>query len=459
MSVILPPGRRTAAVECGLQEVATRIRGSRGPIGRLCVSATTLVVFAFQVTVAANAAHGAVQAAAVEGLLDPQTVNHSVAAGECFAAILARHGIPTQEAHEWCQAARSEVDLRHISVGHNIALAIDENQQLRSLRYDINDEKQLVVERTPDGQLSAGTESLPVQVREVGARGIVRTSFYQAAQEAGVPDPIISMMVDLLAWKIDFSSEVRAGDRFRILYEQRTRYDGQPLKPGRILAADFLGAAQSAAAFLYENERGEQTYFDHEGRVLEGALLRYPVEFTRISSAFTRSRFHPILKKRRPHLGVDLVARSGTAVRAIGSGKVRWAGWKGGLGRHVEVDHGDGLVSAYSHLRGIRREVRRGGHVKRGQLIGWVGQSGLATGPHLHFAIFQNGRYTNPLKLHRPLTTISKIPAQELGRVRTALTARLRQVPGSYRPASSTPPIALSALAQAHRHGPVILTL
>ena len=190
---------------------------------------------------------------------------------------------------------------------------------------------------------------------------------------------------------------------------------------------------------------------------VDGGLLRYPLEFIRITSAFSQSRFHPILKRNRPHLGVDFAAPAGTPVRAVGNGAVRWAGMQGGYGRHVELDHGGGLVSAYSHLRGINKAVRVGSRVRRGQVIGWVGQSGLATGPHLHFAIFDRGEYVNPLKFHG-MAMMTRVDRREFERVRATLTQQLRILAGSDRAVPSRPPLVLSSLAQPKRLGPVTFT-
>ncbi len=291
------------------------------------------------------------------------------------------------------------------------------------------------------------------RVELVGARGVIQNTFYQSARGAGLPDGVISRMADLLGWEIDFAFDVQTGDRFRVLYEQNP--DGTP---GRILVADYVGKTRSVAAFLYDDGRTEPIYLDAQGRPLENAFLRYPVEFSRITSSFTDSRLHPILNTRRPHLGVDFAAPVGTPVRAVGTGVVRAAGWKGGFGRHIEIDHGKGLVSTYSHLNAIRGTVRSGAHVKAGDLIGWVGQTGLATGPHLHFAVFRNDVYLNPLTT-RWAPPGPAIDRRQFDRVRTVLTAQLRAVFAVPRAASSTPPILLSPFAQARRLGPLSLTI
>jgi murein DD-endopeptidase MepM/ murein hydrolase activator NlpD len=197
---------------------------------------------------------------------------------------------------------------------------------------------------------------------------------------------------------------------------------------------------------------------DAEGRLLERSFLRYPLEFTRITSSFSESRFHPILKTSRPHLGVDFAAPAGTPVLAVASGYVRSAGWKKDFGRHVEIDHGDGLISAYSHLRGIDPSLKTGRLVRQGEVVGWVGQSGLATGPHLHFAMFDNGEYINPLTTKKTARRV-QLQRHEFENVRATLIDQLRAIPGTYATAPSTPPVLLSTVAQARQFGPVVLTL
>lgn len=383
-------------------------------------------------------------------------LTHAIRAGETLSGILSQYRVSAEEIGRWCEAIRRKMNPRRLAAGQQLTLSFEDGG-LSELRYVLDGERHLVVRRNDGMDLEVEVEARPVDIRVVGARGVVGQSFYGAAKRAGVPDRIISAMADLLGWKIDFTTQVHAGDRFRVLYEQRFTPDGELLGPGRILAADFIGQARAAAAFLYEDESGESVYLDAQGQAVERTFLRYPLEFTRITSAFSYSRFHPILKRRRPHLGVDFAAPPGTPIRAIGGGKVRFAGWKGGFGRHVEIDHGDGFASAYSHLRGIN--VKRGSRVRQGETIGWLGQTGLATGPHLHFAIFDKGRYVNPMGLkdrHRPV----QVSAKRFAVAHAELVHQLRAIPGGLnRAISSTPPIAVSAVAQVRHLGPVVLTL
>lgn len=385
------------------------------------------------------------------------SVTHPITAGDRLGHIMLRYGVDPLRIDHWVDAASPVADLTRIKTGHTLSLTFTADSRLVRVAYDRGDDGRVVVEDTGEA-LHARIEEPPVIVNIIGVRGTLESGFYRDARRAGVPDAVISRMVDLLSREIDFRTDVRRGDRFRLLYEQRMRKDGRMLPPGRILAADYLGQQSSAAAFFYSEHEGTPVYVDHHGEPLEQSFLRYPLEFTRISSDFSMRRFHPILKQSRPHLGVDFAAQSGTPVRAVGKGTVRWAAWKGDFGFHVELEHSNGLGSAYSHLRGIAPSIQEGRPVTRGQVVGWVGQTGLATGPHLHFAMFENGLYVDPL------TTNPSVGGDDVdhGRFRllhTAWMRQLRSIPGSFTPVPSTAPEALSALAQARRQGAVVLTL
>lgn len=384
-------------------------------------------------------------------------VVHRIEKGETFESVLSSFGFGKKDVSLWQRAARGKANLGTLRTGHRLTLVF-EDELLRGIRYDVDDENQLVVDASDAFELNARLEPLPVRIDVQGARGTIQDNFYRSAKRNGLSDSVINSMVDLLGWKLDFSSDIHTGDRFRVLYEERTTLDGRRLRPGRILAVEFIGRTDTVSAFLYEDERGTSIYLDEHGQPIEPTLLRYPLEFARISSAFSDARLHPILKRTRPHMGVDFSAPSGTPVRAVAAGTVTFADWKGDFGRHVEVDHGNDFVSTYSHLRGFAAGVQPGTQVRLGQVIGWVGVTGLTTGPHLHFAIFDNGRYVNPLTLRQP-PQAPTIDAGKFYLVRTALTNKFAEVLASYRPAPSTPPIVLSSVAQAQRLGPVTLTI
>lgn len=379
-----------------------------------------------------------------------------VAHGDSLAAVLRGQGVAAEEIARWQRAARKLADLQRLAGGRLLQLDLGADGSLRALRYELDSEERLVVDADGRGRLAARREPLPVRVRTIGARGTVGRSIKDAALRAGIPAPVISQLVDLLGWRLDFKEDVHRGDRFSVLWEQRATPEGRLLRPGRIVAVEYEGRSDSAAAYLLA-DGDEPTYIDEEGHPLGAVPLRYPLEFSHITSAFSDARMHPILHRDRPHLGVDLAAPSGTPVRAIGAGAVRFSGVRSGFGNHVEIDHGGGLVSAYSHLERFAPTVGAGRPVSRGQLIGWVGQTGLATGPHLHFAIFENGQYVDPLTIKYP-AQLGADDASASATLRRQLAARLRALPQNSPLAPTAPEMGLPALAQATGVGPITLT-
>jgi murein DD-endopeptidase MepM/ murein hydrolase activator NlpD len=234
------------------------------------------------------------------------------------------------------------------------------------------------------------------------ASGAIDSNLYASATREGVPESVVSTLVDIFGWEIDFTTDLQPGDTFRVAYEDRPHADGVAARGGRLLAAELNVQGKAWDAIYFEADDDGGNYYSRDGQPFGRALLRYPVEFTRISSQFVSSRFHPVLGVRRPHLGVDFAAPFGTPIRAIAAGRVEYAGWRGGSGRFIKIDHGSGLESSYSHLSSIGREIRPGTQVQVGQMIGKVGASGLATGPHLHFALYRNGVYVNPMTMKLP---------------------------------------------------------
>jgi len=382
-----------------------------------------------------------------------QTTRHIVRPGETLAGILKDSGLPTGERARWYSAVRRAAGDISLLPERLLMLQFDRSRQLMVLSYDLDEQNRVVVEREGKG-LQARTEPIDVRVTVVGAQGVIEKNLHRAAMRAGVPDRVISQMADILGWEFDFR-RVQPGDRFRVVYERRVSADGRPLRPGRVLAAEIRGARQTAQAFYYD-DGVEGTYVDANGRLLSQSFLRYPVEFTRISSVFAHKRFHPILKRARPHNGVDFAAPVGTPVRAASDGIVSLAGWNGDFGNQVALQHGGGIVTTYSHLRGVARGLHRGTEVRQGQVIGWVGQTGLATGPHLHFALFKNGKYLNPLTAQVALRR--RVP--DLHRFELAKLSLLQRLASVPRPPSAAPaePVMLASLPPSRRVGVVSLT-
>ena len=243
----------------------------------------------------------------------------------------------------------------------------------------------------------------PYDVELKTAGGVVESSLPEEALKAGLNPSLISQLADIFSWEIDFHKDIQTGDTFKLLYEQKSRKGKEDQASFRILAAEIVNAGQKFFAIYFEQEKGKGGYYDLDGRSLARAFLRFPLEFTSISSQFSHSRFHPILRVDRPHNGVDFSAKRGTPVRAVSDGKVLYAGWqKGGYGRMIEIQHDSIYATRYAHLQGLAREIHRGVNVHKGQIIGYVGSTGRSTGAHLHFELYKDKEYVDALKFEYP---------------------------------------------------------
>lgn len=237
--------------------------------------------------------------------------------------------------------------------------------------------------------------------RVASAAGSIETSLWESMTAKGIAPEVILSFADIFAWQIDFLTEPRKGDLYKLIYEQYAADDGT-VKNGEIIAAQYTASGQTYTAMLFTDSKGRKDYFSPEGKSLESAFLKAPLQFRRISSHFSRRRFHPILKYFRPHLGIDYAAPSGTPVSSIGEGTVTFAGVKGGFGKYIAIRHSNGYASYYGHLLRFAKGVRRGNRIRQGQLIGYVGSTGLSSGPHLDFRVTKNGSFINFLRLKLP---------------------------------------------------------
>jgi murein DD-endopeptidase MepM/ murein hydrolase activator NlpD len=337
-------------------------------------------------------------AASVSELREIREVVHK---GDTLGGILRRIGLSADEVTRWSGTKRRHVSLAHLQPGRRFTFLVPSGtDRLAGLQYEVSPESTLVMREEGD-EITAQVERLPRMVGTRAVSGVIETSLYAAASRQGVPDSVISSVVDIFGWEIDFSSDLQSGDTFRVVYEESRDTDGKT-QGGRVIAAEVVVSGKRWDAVFFEDADDGGSYYTPEGKSFGRAFLRYPLEFTRITSQFTWSRFHPLLGVNRPHLGVDFAAPMGTPVRAIASGQVVYAGWKGGSGRYIRIDHGSGIETSYSHLQSISAAVRPGMRVQVGQKIGAVGASGLATGPHLHFALYRNGVYVNPMTVKLP---------------------------------------------------------
>lgn len=284
--------------------------------------------------------------------------------------------------------------LDQLRVGDIITLVHDEGL-VQSLTRRISETAILSVTRANEG-FSAEVIETPLDIQQVQAEGIIDSSLFVAARAAGVsPELILQMANDIFGWDIDFALDIQPGDKFNLVYEQKYR-DGKFIGNGRILAADFVNNGTLHRAVHFESKDGKVAdYFRPDGRSVRRAFLRAPLEFTRISSNFNPARRHPILNTIRAHKGVDYAATTGTVIKAAGDGKVAFVGTKGGYGRVVILEHGGGVSTLYGHMSRFAG-IRNGQRVRQGSTIGFVGSSGAATGPHLHYEYLVNGVHKNP---------------------------------------------------------------
>jgi murein DD-endopeptidase MepM/ murein hydrolase activator NlpD len=348
----------------------------------------------------------------VESLGNLEQITHRISPGDTLARILKPYGLSENEMELWFRSIRKHYSTRRLRTGREVYLYFSKNgsnlagkkktRHLKALELELNGNGVLTWQRNGQGVVFRKRER-PYEIEVKALAGTITKSLYESAVRLGIHPTVISQFVDIFAWDVNFHTDVRPGDSFKILYNRRYR-KGSKNETFHILAAALINQEQKHFAFYIQNENGKGNYYDLEGRSLARSFLRYPVEFSRISSTFSHVRFHPILKVRRPHRGVDFAAKRGAPVRAVADGKIAYAGWKsGGYGRFIEIDHGSNLRTYYAHLRGIARGIGRGTKVKKGQTIGYVGCTGHCTGAHLHFEFYKNGKYTNPLKMMLPV--------------------------------------------------------
>jgi murein DD-endopeptidase MepM/ murein hydrolase activator NlpD len=322
---------------------------------------------------------------------------------------------------EWVRATGEVYNLNRIYVGQEVSLAVDVlSSTLHHLALEI-DPRNLVVAERLEGRVIARRESIHHERHLRISGGTIRTSLYAAGVAEGLPRRVIFDVVEILGGEIDLSRDLRRGDTFRVVYEELARDEDTPPVPGRVLAVEITNRGRLHEAFYFEApEEAQSGYYNREGEAVGLAFLRYPVAFSRISSRFSTGRFHPILKRRVPHYGVDLAAARGTPVKAIADGKIRKAGWCGGSGRLVTIRHDATYESGYAHLSRIAAGIKPGKAIKKGEVLGYVGSSGRATGPHLHFSISRHGRYINPLKAKLPRPR--PIPESALAAFKTTIS-------------------------------------
>jgi murein DD-endopeptidase MepM/ murein hydrolase activator NlpD len=299
--------------------------------------------------------------------------------------------------HDLVETARPVYDLKRLATGHPYGVAVRSDGRLEAFSYGIDDLKTLRVRRVSD-KLEAEIVERQYDVKIETASGKIRSSLFGAIEDAGEQDQLAIDLAEIFAWDVDFNTELQKGDAFKVSVEKLS-LDGRFVRYGRILAAELRNTTRTLQAVRFEASRGPG-YYAPDGKPLRKEFLRSPLKFTRISSGFTSARFHPILGVTTAHFGIDYAAPTGTPVNASADGVVTLAGVSAGLGNTVKLRHANGFETQYGHLSQIL--ARPGQRVVQGAPIGLVGSTGLSTGPHLHYIMFKNGGYANPLKVQLP---------------------------------------------------------
>ena len=352
----------------------------------------------------------------------------SLPAHSTFPAFLVGEGFDDATRAAVLRTVQPLFNLGHVRAGNLVVLVRTRAGELRLLRYRIDGDRELLVLHDGLGY-HASVEQLEYVTRIEGVAGRVEGSLFGAVSAAGEKDTLALALAQIFGFDLDFYTDPRPGDIFRVVVEKRY-LGGQLAGYGRILAAEYVNAGHAYDAVRFHDAGDEATYYQPDGHPLKRAFLSSPLKFAaRVSSGFTEHRYHPILKKYRPHLGVDYAAPMGTPVQAIGSGTVVSAGWSGGGGNMVRLDHHNGYQTLYLHLS--RLLVHRGQHVAQGQRVGLVGMTGLATGPHLDFRIALHGRFENFEVLRRKLPSADPLggaPRMQFVRLRDRLLPELARL-------------------------------
>jgi len=338
--------------------------------------------------------------------LPGETLNLTVRRGDSLDQLFRRNELRAADLAAMVALPDAGQALAKLIPGDEIRV-VHEGGEVLSLRRELDLTEELVITRTEDGFQSSILE-LPLDTQLATVRGRIETSLFESGVAAGLTEDLVVRMGNIFQWDIDFILDPRVGDTFTVIYQERWR-NGIKLRDGHIIAAEYVNRGETFRAARYVGPDGDEGYFSPDGRSVQKAFLRAPVSFTRISSNFNPNRRHPVLNTIRAHRGVDYAAPTGTPVMASGDGTIRSRGTNGGYGNAVVIQHGGGITTLYGHLSRFG-SFRQGSRVRQGDVIGYVGQSGLATGPHLHYEYRLDGVHRNPRTV--PLPPAEPVPAE-----------------------------------------------
>lgn len=342
-----------------------------------------------------------VEAPAAEEKKGPDHREVIVAKGDTLSTLFEKVGLPSTSVHEILASDKQAKQFTHLQRGQKLEFELNPDGQLTNLHTKLSDLESITLTKNDKGYVFNRVTAKPT-VRSAYVHGVINSSLSQSAARAGLSHSLTMDMASVFGYDIDFAQDIRQGDEFDIIYEQKV-VNGKSVGNGPILSARFTNRGKTYTAVRYTNKQGNSSYYTADGNSMRKAFIRTPVDFARISSKFSAGRKHPILNKIRAHKGVDYAAPRGTPIKAAGDGKVLLAGRRGGYGNTVIIQHGNTYRTLYGHMQGFAKGVKTGGTVKQGQVIGYIGTTGLSTGPHLHYEFQVNGVHVDPLGQKLPM--------------------------------------------------------
>ncbi|WP_260962099.1 peptidoglycan DD-metalloendopeptidase family protein [Pseudomonas citri] len=324
-----------------------------------------------------------------------------VAKGDTLSTLFEKVGLPSTSVHEILASDKQAKQFTQLQRGQKLEFELNPDGQLNNLHTKLSDLESITLTKNDKGYVFNRVTAKPT-VRSAYVHGVINSSLSQSAARAGLSHSLTMDMASVFGYDIDFAQDIRQGDEFDVIYEQKV-VNGKSVGNGPILSARFTNRGKTYTAVRYTNKQGNSSYYTADGNSMRKAFIRTPVDFARISSKFSAGRKHPILNKIRAHKGVDYAAPRGTPIKAAGDGKVLLAGRRGGYGNTVIIQHGSTYTTLYGHMQGFAKGVKTGGTVKQGQVIGYIGTTGLSTGPHLHYEFQVNGVHVDPLGQKLPM--------------------------------------------------------
>lgn len=344
---------------------------------------------------------------------DEYRVIKTIPKGSTFANIAANAGLATSTINAILEASKDVYNLKTIISGRKLEFVFDaETNLLKSMSYKINSDKELIVSRkwaqseqsaqlAPLNEWIAEVKPIAYDIKIARASGVIDASLYETMIAQGADVRLVLALAETFAWQIDFAADIRKGDSFKVIYEERY-LNGKYVSPGKILAAEFINDGNMFRGYYFEGEYTKAGHYDDDGNSIQKVFLKSPLQYKYISSGFSYARFNPITKKISPHRGIDYAADYNTPAVSVGDGTVVQAGWNGPYGLSVLIRHNDIYTTRYGHFSKLARGIHVGTKVKQGQIIGYVGSTGQSTGPHLHYEMHKLGKFVNPFKVKIP---------------------------------------------------------